>query len=151
VVIGWPVETVGILLVAAPDLAPWVAAARRRARRALGRPAHHHVAIGTATSQSSAHGVGVVSVAADASDERKLQHLMRTTNELQGRVGSVENAMSGLPAQWRADIQDTENSVRRDLADRFAVFRSEYRRERRLGTALLIVGGLLLAGANLVS
>ena len=96
--------------------------------------------------------MGIVSVAGEASPERKVEHLMRMADELQQRVGQVENAVAGeLPAQWRADIQEAERGVRRDLADRFALARSEYRRERRLGTVMLIAGGALLAGANLVS
>jgi hypothetical protein len=159
VVIGWPIELAGILLVAAPDWWPgvkrWLVAVGRRierlARRILRRPGHQVIAAGTATSHGTASGVGITTIPADAPIERQLEYLRGQVAELQGHVGRLLNTVRDeLPAQWRSDIERSESGLRGEMAGSLERLRSEYKRARRVGLASLLVGGTMLAAANLI-
>jgi hypothetical protein len=155
VVIGWPVEVVGVLCVAAPDWWPPTREALARGwshvRRFLRRPVI--VKAGTATAHAHAHGVavGTVSLPADADVERRVAFLMERVELLQRRLGHVENEVAeGLERRWTEAIDAASRDLRTEMATGLAEVRGEYLRIRQVGLVLLVVGGAMLAAANLV-
>jgi hypothetical protein len=156
VVVGWPVETLGVLLVAAPD---WVPPTRRslvrgwsQVRRILRRPTVIH--LGKATSESRSYGVAIASVSMPdyAPLDERVAFLMERVKLLQQRVGRVESEVGeGLERRWTDAIEASAREMRGEVATGLAHLRGEYLRVRQVGLGLLIVGGAMLAAANLVA
>jgi hypothetical protein len=152
-VVGGLVEFGGIVLLAAPDLAPW---GRRmaawalpqwrviedRLRKAVGRPRKPVVYHDSATVEVSldARISGFVSHNPDAPLEEKVEFLLRRStesqqamNRLMERMDVVENDAARQPGELRAEFE-------RHLADELRAVAEADRLLRISGSLLLAIG-----------
>jgi ABC-type ATPase with predicted acetyltransferase domain len=160
---GGTLDLIGIALVASPELFPHVSrvygASRRRAlriashvRRLLRRPSEAHVfrpsSGGIRLSGGSAVLVKSVSPAADL--DRKVEALVGIVEELQQRLGNLENSVHILPDTWRADIADLRSKLEAYVQSESERMREAHLGKRLTGIACLFLGSSLLSVASLV-
>jgi hypothetical protein len=167
---GGSAEFFGLVLVASPELVPIaeaVASSVRRAwrrfkpvlqrvenvvRRLLKRPRAHYVNVEPGGIRVTGGGVtGRVSPGADKTLEEKVEYLLRRDQETQAQFDQVERTVSGLPVQWRADIQQASEALRGEQAQALAELRDRHMRARVAGVLLLAVGVCLATAGNLVT
>lgn len=152
----------GIAFVAAPELQPgavWLARhtdsgwKRVDARVRLlfhrpPRPGTVYEASGGITARVTASAVGVTSVSPTAPIEQVVGHVLRMTDELQQRLGAVENRLVRINREWeRADAQ-LRTMFEQRMTEEMRHSREAYLTLRYCGIASLIAGSALLAIAS---
>jgi hypothetical protein len=158
VVVGWPLETIGVVLIAAPELVPRakraVQAARARAAAAVRHLLRRHLSTTRASTVSgrlSASGTSSLSISDAATADEVLAFVRRQIAELQARASRVEDRVAGLPEEWKRDIAEATAALSADIDAAIERVRDAYIGWRLAGIACLLLGGTLLALANLVA
>jgi hypothetical protein len=162
-------EAVGLLLVAAPEVmtalrrlgawtaaqwrkfTPYLATVERFVRRLLRRPRHIVVNVGAASVVSSGGQVTTrVSPGEGKTLEEKIDYLLRRDEAMQARVDSVELRMSGLPSEWRTEIEEASETLHSEQMQALDELRERHLEQRWLGIVLLLIGVVLATVANLM-
>lgn len=161
-------ELWGVLLVASPELAPYLRRLRgalvalpertqalvRRAtdwvRAKMGRPRVVSLS-GTATASAGgrATGSGYKSVREGATDEEKFAFLLEQAKETQLRLDDLQQQVNDLPERWRGDIEGAAGTLRQEQQQGLAALRNEHLTARLGGVVLLVVGLALATWGNL--
>jgi hypothetical protein len=105
---------------------------------------------GAATMHMTGSGVEVVSVAATASVERKLDFLITQSEELQQRLGVAENRLRDLPDVWRGELRQLRAEIDGLIASELERVRETHIGIRLTGIVCLLVGSSLISIAGLV-
>jgi hypothetical protein len=164
VAVGALLDLTGIVLVAWGELHPHVEKARARGTSAwrrietslrllLRRPRSRTVYGESASVVAiglSGSGISVHSVSADATVDRKLEALIAMSEELQRRLGSVENRLSNINSEWEREIEQTRDEIERILREAVMESRDAHIGVRLWGIGFLLVGSTMLSGSNLL-
>jgi hypothetical protein len=163
-------EFFGVLLIAAPELAPlllraqvvvadgWraamirrrdvVAAIRRRFRQPQPEPAYIDARSGT----SSVSGGGSLSLSTGPGQtlEEKVDFLLRREQGLQEHLKTVVGEVGQLPEKWGAEIREAESDLRAEFNREIREVEERHIRARLLGLVLVVIGILLNTWGNLI-
>jgi hypothetical protein len=129
-------------------LAGWV---KSRTRRLLRRPQHVVVTASPAELRlSGGRAYGYVSVSEDASDERKLDFLLRQAQQTQEKFYAVDDRITALDAQLRGEIGLTRAALEARIAEELDRARNQFIGRRILGLLCIATGSVVLAFVNVV-
>jgi hypothetical protein len=161
VIVGWLCEVTGILLVATAELH---APLRRILREVAGMiepfgelprwlARHLHVrsrapARPPATTDMGAGTVGGIDVSyvsEGANDRQQLDHVLAVTEELQHRLGEVEERLRAIESEWTRDITRVQEEIEAWTGRAIGRSHSRHITARRFGVGLLVIGSILLA------
>jgi hypothetical protein len=157
VVVGWPLEFFGVLLVASPELVPWVKEKLRAARDAVralwqrirGRRVEFTDA-GTAEGGAQISAIDYLGIPPGASVDEQLRLIRRALEQVQQGLGHLQNRVGDLPSEWRGDIQAASDELKGAFGVDLERVRTAYLGWRLTGIGFLLTGGTLLAFANLI-
>ena len=158
----------GVLLVASPELAPYLrrlvtkASAMRRRTQALARRAtdwlktkikgpstrvvHIHAFDSAGASDSA---TAITSVDDARSMEEKIAFLLRRDKETQERLADFQEKLDELPERWRGDMRATAGTLRDEQRKGLDELRDEHLTARVGGVVLLVLGLVLATWGNL--
>jgi len=91
-----------------------------------------------------------VSVRQGATPDDKIEFLLRRDEETQSRLADLKEALNDLPRRWRADMEATAGTVRREQQEGLAKLRDQHLKARLGGVALLVIGLGLATWGNLL-
>ncbi len=163
-VAGGALELVGITLVASPDLVPgarrlsrWIAPRSRRFENRLRslvglrpRTIGHPTEV-TGTIASGASVSAVVSVDPGASLERKVDFLLRRTEEAQQAENALTERVASLERESQRRLDELREHMEEHVATELGAALAEYRPARVIGTFAVAVGLALATAGNLIT
>jgi hypothetical protein len=80
----------------------------------------------------------------------KVAFLLRRDEETQERLADMHENLNDLPERWRADIEGTARTLRREQEQGLVELRDEHLTERLGGVVLLVVGLGMATWGNLL-
>ena len=171
ILVGGTLESVGVVLVASPELKSAATAIRDRtkrirdrtragagwlstnARRLLRRrPRAGEVAIGGPISSGSFSAEASVHTrpSPDSSDEQVIAFLLKKHGEHVGRFARIEAELESQPERWRQDIEKARSELSAETRKEVERVRDSHIKLRISGVVILLVGILLVTAGNLV-
>jgi hypothetical protein len=163
-------ELFGVLLVAAPEIAPILARAWRALqrvaasvktmaltiphalRRLTGRPAPTkpvELNLSDASGVSEALSLRLSTDPKGTTDE-KISYLLRRDQATQQQLQAMAAQIGTLPDSWRREIDHATTRTQKDITERLHKLRDQHLRARLLGLALLVLGIALNTWGNLI-
>ena len=162
-VVGGFLQLLGTLAIAWPDMRPWMKRAsawlslvyrriENRMRRLFGRPPREQIVYGggAVAAGFALRGAAVLTVAAEASMERKVAFLLHRDQEAQQKENAFASRLDDLEEALTKRLDELRSEMRKHHEQKLAEALDQYRALRILGAVLLAIGIACQVAAGII-